>query len=52
MDMLHVQNGRIPNLLLLTGFGGSLKPRYWVRKTDPALQVGMSIKEFLVRAPT
>ena len=39
MDGLHVKNGTVPNLLLTTGFGGSLSPRYLVTRTSAALQM-------------
>jgi hypothetical protein len=35
MDGLHVNNTRLPNLQLLTGFGGTIRPRYIVRRTRP-----------------
>ena len=35
LDMagLHVRQGQLPNMLLLTGFGGALKPRYFVDRS-------------------
>jgi Acetyltransferase (GNAT) domain len=47
MDILHLRNKRLTNLLLLTGFGGTLKPRYWVRRTAPILQVAQDMMRFL-----
>ncbi len=44
MDNVHVQKQRLPNLLLLTGFGGTLMPRYYVRRTSPLLQLGNDAK--------
>jgi len=35
MDGLHVNNTTLPNLQLLTGFGGRIRPRYMVRRTSP-----------------
>jgi len=49
MDMLHVLNGHIPNLLLLTGFGGSIKPRYWVWKSAPMVQLGQCVRKMLAK---
>jgi hypothetical protein len=47
MDMIHVKNNHLPNLLLLTGFGGTMKPRYLVRRTAPVIQLAQDIKRIL-----
>jgi hypothetical protein len=45
MDGMHVKNNRLPNLLLLTGFGGTIKPRYVVQRSSPAIQMVQRVKE-------
>jgi hypothetical protein len=45
MDGVHVVNTSLPNLLLLTGFGGTVKPRYVVHKTSPMLRAARSITQ-------
>jgi hypothetical protein len=47
-DGLHVRDGKIPNLLLFTGFGGTIVPLYVVRRTSPAVQL-VRFTEQLVR---
>jgi hypothetical protein len=47
MDILHLMNKRLTNLLLLTGFGGTLKPRYWVRRTPQIVQIGQNVARLL-----
>lgn len=37
-DMIHVVDGKLPNLTLLTGYGGDLRPRYHVRRSSAFLQ--------------
>ena len=51
MDGLHVKNKRLTNLLLLTGFGGTLKPRYWVRRTPEIILVGQNVARLLRLRP-
>ncbi len=45
MDGMHVKNNRLPNLLLLTGFGGTIKPRYVVQRSSPVVQMAQRVKE-------
>lgn len=45
MDGLHVVGGNVPNLLLLTGFGGHIKPRFQVHKSSPTLHVAKCLRE-------
>jgi hypothetical protein len=47
MDMLHVKRNCLPNLRLLTGFGGTIKPRYFVRRTSAILEIVSAIRHFL-----
>ena len=47
MDSVHIRNGLYPNLLLLTGFGGTLKPRYWVRRTSTMFGLAQNIGQLL-----
>ena len=47
MDGIHVLDERMPNLLLLSGFGGSIVPRYTVRRASAILEALRS----LVRPP-
>jgi hypothetical protein len=51
MDMLHVRNKRLSNLLLLTGFGGTLKPRYWVQRTPEIIQLGRNLARLMKLRP-
>lgn len=44
MDMLHVVDHAVPNLLLLTGFGGKLAPRYFVQRSSWFVRLGKSLK--------
>ncbi len=44
MDGLHVVSGGVPNLILLTGFGGKLQPRYQVQKSSCLLSVGRFLR--------
>jgi hypothetical protein len=37
-DMIHVVDGKLPNLTLLTSYGGDLRPRYHVRRSSAFLQ--------------
>jgi hypothetical protein len=39
MDQLHVKRHSLPNHLLLTGFGGVVKPRFTVSRTAPAARI-------------
>ena len=43
MDMLHVVNQAVPNLLLLTGFGGRLAPRYQVQRSSRAVRLAKEL---------
>lgn len=49
MDNIHVVNGNLPNLLLLSGFGGEIVPRYCVSKTSPMLALGKTLGQALRR---
>jgi hypothetical protein len=40
------------NLLLLTGFGGILRPRYFVSRTTATYQIGRKIKTFFTGSPS
>jgi hypothetical protein len=40
MDGLHLKNKMMPNLLLLTGFGGKIQPRFIVRRSSSLVQMG------------
>lgn len=46
MDGIHVAKDGLPNLLLLTGFGGAIKTRYLVYRTSPALQFAYGLRKF------
>lgn len=39
MDGIHVVGRNVPNLLLLTGFGGSIVPRFQVQRSSPAIDM-------------
>lgn len=45
MDGLHVKRGEVPNLLLCTGFGGRLSPRYLVTRTSRSVQLAQWAKQ-------
>ena len=45
MDGIHVVRGSVPNLLLLTGFGGCIKPRYQVQRSCNSLLVARCLRE-------
>jgi hypothetical protein len=47
MDGLHVVNKQIPNLLLLNGFGGVVVPRFYVRRTNTVLKLGLALNDLL-----
>ncbi len=47
MDFVHVVRNKMPNLLLLTGFGGTIKPRYFVRRTSPLIRMAQYCKNAL-----
>jgi hypothetical protein len=49
MDGVHVIRNRLPNLGLLTGFGGAIKPRYVVRRTSRIVRMAQSLKAFLAK---
>jgi hypothetical protein len=40
----------LPNLLLVTGFGGDIQPRYRVRRASPEIVMAKTLREFLPRA--
>ena len=40
---LHVSGGELPNLLLLTGFGGVVKPRYFVERSTRLVAAARSL---------
>jgi hypothetical protein len=48
MDGLHVKDAALPNVHLLTGFGGTVKPRYVVRRTSPVLRAARAIADISV----
>lgn len=39
MDLLHVKKHSLPNYLLLTGFGGEIKPRFTVSRASQVVRV-------------
>ncbi len=43
MDGIHVTDGQLPNMLLLSGFGGRFAPRYCVSRTTTALSLVQTI---------
>lgn len=45
MDGFHVVRGTVPNLLLLTGFGGQVKTRFQVYKASPILHIAKCLRE-------
>lgn len=49
MDGIHVTNGQLPNLLLLSGFGGRFAPRYCVSRTTAVLSLMQRICRSLAR---
>jgi hypothetical protein len=49
MDVLHVDENKTPNLLLLTGFGGKLVPRHRVYKLSRAWQSAKLLRSVLNR---
>ena len=52
MDNLHVKKGEVPNLLLCTGFGGRLSPRYLVTRTSRRVQLAQWTKGHLAQLST
>ena len=44
MDGVHVRQPELPNLLLVTGFGGALKPRYTVRRTSLTVRLVQELR--------
>jgi hypothetical protein len=46
MDGIQVVGARSPNFLLLTGFGGSIKPRYIVKRSDPDIQIALELRHW------
>lgn len=51
MDMVHVVHAAVPNLLLVTGFGGKLVPRYHVHRSSPVVRLGKYLKEVTPARP-
>jgi hypothetical protein len=47
MDGVHVVGNTLPNLHLVTGFGGALKPRWTVRKSSPVAQICYDVGKML-----
>ena len=47
MDGFHVVDGEIPNLLLLTGFGGRIVTRFRVSRSAPFVDLGRSLRHYL-----
>lgn len=45
LDMVHVVHAAVPNLLLVTGFGGKLVPRYRVHRSSPMVRLGKYFKK-------
>ena len=45
MDGIHVVNDGVPNLLLLTGFGGLVTPRYLVRRSCSPVQLALELRD-------
>ncbi len=52
MDGLHIVNDSCPNLLLLTGFGGIITPRYQVHRSSLTVQLASSLRESYVQGLT
>lgn len=47
MDGVHVVGNTLPNLHLVSGFGGTLKPRLKVKKSSPVAQVCYDVSKIL-----
>lgn len=47
MDGIHIVNNSLPNLLLLTGFGGVMTPRYVVTRSSSGVQLVSAIREYV-----
>ena len=47
MDGVHIHGKQSSNLLLLTGFGGTVVPRFYVRRTKPLIQLGTMLGQLL-----
>jgi hypothetical protein len=47
MDFIHVVGNTIPNLHVVTGFGGTMKPRFTVKKSSPLIKVCQDVTKFL-----
>lgn len=43
MDIFHIKRDALPNMLLITGFGGVVKPRFLVRRAGPVIQLAQCI---------
>jgi len=44
MDGVHINHESLPNILLLTGFGGVIRPRYLVKRSSVLVQAGQNLK--------
>ncbi len=49
MDGVHINHESLPNILLLTGFGGVIRPRYLVKWSSALVQAGQNLKQLVVR---
>jgi hypothetical protein len=49
MDGVHVVGNALPNLHLVTGFGGALKPRLTVKKSSPVAHVCHDLSKIFVK---
>jgi hypothetical protein len=49
MDGIHVVNEGIPNLLLLTGFGGILTPRYVVQRSSRWIHLAGELRDVFTK---
>jgi hypothetical protein len=49
MDGIHVTQGALPNFLLLTGFGGTIRPRFQVSRSSGLVGVAKSARALVSR---
>lgn len=49
MDNIHVVDGALPNLLMLSGFGGTVVPRYCVSRSSAVLNALLGVRRALGR---
>jgi hypothetical protein len=47
MAGIHVHLDRLPNIVLLTGFGGVITPRYMVKRATSVIRIAQSIKSLV-----